>query len=270
MSSRSRTRAGSPSRLTPAAQPWHPHTSPTTPVDFRAAFDAQTWSPDARRRCPFRTNPDRHPRMGLCIREGAARRRGSRARTCPGPRANRQVAALDDRLNNVDAELKKIHPVYYRYLRYHPPYGNPFNDGVRVPSSPSPSASRTRVNLFHERVQILATLADIGASAARRHIFPLEGPIVVAKPIAPAVRVDTSSRATVPILVVWAIGLVVLLAGRRFDVPTPTRSVASGLRRSRGRRRRRRRSSASPLCTKMRWRVLSVSPAAIVPPPRKW
>jgi hypothetical protein len=138
----------------------------------------------------------------------------------------RRIKALHSRLRQLDARLKQIHPGYYRYLRYNPPLGHPFGDGEQGPSSPPASASARELKLYNERVQILAVLADLGAEYARTRISVVE-PSMLAKLVTqtPAVRADTSSPATVPILVAWAIGLVILLAGAGLVYRRRTRSM---------------------------------------------
>jgi hypothetical protein len=136
------------------------------------------------------------------------------------------VAALHDRLREIDAELKKIDPVYYdnsRYFRYNAPNGFP-------PAAPDPGRTKIRpgatvreLNLLNERVQIVAQLADLGAATSGPHV--LAGPIIVAKPIAPAVRVDASDPSTVPILVGLVIGLLVVFAGAIFVYRRRTRAT---------------------------------------------
>jgi hypothetical protein len=219
-----------PRRLALAADTRHAtlasaHLSDDAPVDFRATFDSKRDLLTLAAVAPSALESRTVTREWVSAFAIARRADAIRVRRALDLALNRQVAALHDRLNKVDAELKKIHPGYYRYLRYHPPYGSPFDDGERAPSSPAPSASVRESNLFNERVQLLTALARIGAEAARRRMVPLEVPIV-AKPIAPAVRVDTSSPATVPILVGWAIGLLVVLAATILVYRRRVRSVA--------------------------------------------
>jgi hypothetical protein len=124
----------------------------------------------------------------------------------------RRVTALHQRLREIDAELVRIDPKYKGVVRYNPTHH--FPSGVEtVPSVPEPGSIR-ELNLANQRVQILALLADLGADSARNRII-LESVRSLPKPVAqaPAVRVDASAPATVPILVGWAIGLVVVLAG---------------------------------------------------------
>ena len=140
---------------------------------------------------------------------------------------SRRIGALHQRLRKVDAELVRIDPQYKGVLRY-PRWGH-FPSGEAPTTVPVPvpeQGSVHELNLANERVQILAQMAQAGADSARNRII-LESARKLPKPEsqAPAVRVDTSSPATLPILVGWAIGLVVVLAGALLAYRRRTRSA---------------------------------------------
>jgi hypothetical protein len=137
---------------------------------------------------------------------------------------NRRVRYLHQRLGQIDAELVRIDPNIFkgRPLGYGMPH--PFTDNEPPPSVP-PSASTHEFNLVNERVQLLSSLADLGARAARNGPPARLTPDVLV-PQTAAVRVHTSSPSkTTPVLVSWAIGLVVVLGGALFVFRRRTRST---------------------------------------------
>lgn len=142
---------------------------------------------------------------------------------------NRKVSMLLDQLRNVNAELVRIDPATYKGydLSFHIPSSRPFTE-KQPPLPPVPEAGSVHeLNLANERVQILSQLAHLGAQAASSRIFIL-GPYVSATVISqtPAVRVHTSSPSrTAPVLISWAVGLLVALAGAVFVYRRRTRAT---------------------------------------------
>jgi hypothetical protein len=192
------------------------HLSDDTPVDFQATLNSErdllTLSAVA---------PSAHESRDVTHEWVSAFTKARRAEAVRALRAAdlalmRRVKALHNRLNAINAELVRIDPVTYKGhdLGFHPPNGHPYTERpIPVPEQ----GSTHELNLANERVQILAMLADFGAESARSKIANLS-PNVDATPVAQtqAVRVDASSPATVPILVGWAISLLVVFAGAFF------------------------------------------------------
>ena len=115
---------------------------------------------------------------------------------------NRRVSVLHEELRRVDAQLVKLMPIVYGgILRYNKPNGNQFTDGITGPPPVPEQGSTHALNLANERVQLLDTLAEKGAEAARRRITSVQ-PEVFATVIAqtPALRITTSRATTLPAL----------------------------------------------------------------------
>ena len=205
------------------------HRSPyDTSIDFRAHYNSGRDLLSLVATAPSANESTAVTQKWMSVFVKVRRADAFRARRALNQALNRRLAALHDRLREVESKLKKIDPVYYAGLGRIPqilPNGSSartFDPTLHIREN----ATLHELNLVNERVQILALLADLGAEAAKSGPQSLVGPIVVAKPIAPAVRVDASSPATVPILVGWAIGLVVVLAGAVFVYRRRTRPTA--------------------------------------------
>ena len=114
----------------------------------------------------------------------------------------RRVNTLHTELQSVDAQLVKLMPIVYGgILRYNAPNGNKFTDGVSGPPPVPEQGSTHALNLANERVQLLGTLADLGAKSALNHITTLT-PKVFATVTSqtPAIRVSQTRATTLPAL----------------------------------------------------------------------
>jgi hypothetical protein len=205
------------------------HRSPyDTSIEFRANYNSGRDLLSLVATAPSANESTAVTRKWVSVFAKVQRADAVRARRTLNRALNRRVAALHDRLREIDAELKKIDPVYYdnsRYFRYNAPNGFPPAAPDPGPTKIRPGATVRELNLLNERVQLLALLADLGAASSGNRVAPLGAPNLVAKPIAPAVRVDAPRPATVPILVGWAIGLLILLAGAVFVYRRRTRAT---------------------------------------------
>jgi hypothetical protein len=142
---------------------------------------------------------------------------------------NRRFNALLNELRRVNAELVRIDPATFkgRDLGFHGPNSRAFPDQQPPPLQTPEQQSVRELNLVNERIQLLGLLADVGAEAAHGRIAIL-GPNVLATVVAqtPAVRVKTSSPSrTAPVLIGWAIGLVVVIGGALFVYRRRSRST---------------------------------------------
>jgi hypothetical protein len=124
------------------------------------------------------------------------------------------VRAMHKRIRAVETQLKKIDPIAYAALGF-VPHG--FPGGFSEPPPPVPHlrehAGAHERDLWNERIRTLQRVAKLGADAAGDRLL-LVGPAKFASLVAqtPAARVDSSRSSTVPVLVGWAIGLLVVLA----------------------------------------------------------
>jgi hypothetical protein len=136
------------------------------------------------------------------------------------------VRAMHKRIRAVETQLKKIDPIAYAALGFIPhgfPGGLP--EPPPVPHLREHAGTHER-DLWNERIRTLQQVAKLGADAARDRLL-LVGPAKFANLIAqtPAVRIDTSRSSTVPVLVGWAISLLVVFAGAFFIYRRRTRST---------------------------------------------
>ena len=116
-------------------------------------------------------------------------------------RLNTHVGQLHDELRRVDAQLVKLMPIVYSgILRYNAPTGNKLTNGAGPPPVPEQGSTHA-LNLANERVQLLASLAESGATAAQHRITKLT-PNVFATVISqtPAIRVSQTRATTLPAL----------------------------------------------------------------------
>jgi Mrp family chromosome partitioning ATPase len=115
---------------------------------------------------------------------------------------NRRVNTLHNELRAVDARLIKIMPIVYSgILRYNAPNGNKYTDGVTGPPPVPEQGSTHAYNLANERVQLLSSLAELGATAAEHRITGIQ-PNVFATLTSqtPAVRLSPTRATTLPAL----------------------------------------------------------------------
>jgi hypothetical protein len=205
------------------------HRSPyDTSIEFRANYNSGRDLLSLVATAPSANESTAVTRKWVSVFDKVRRADAIRAERALNRAFNRRVKALHRRLVVIDANLKTIDPAYYdnsRYFRYNAPNGFPPAAPEPGPTKIRPGATVRELNLLNERALIVAQLADLGAEAASSGPQPLATPSVVAKPIAPAVRVDTSSPATVPVLITWVIGLLAVLAGAVFVYRRRTRAM---------------------------------------------
>jgi hypothetical protein len=117
-------------------------------------------------------------------------------------RLQRRVGQLHDELRVVDAQLVKLMPIVYGgILRYNAPNGNKFTDGVSGPPPVPEQGSTHALNLANERVQLLSTLAKLGAEAAQNRISNITvGSVATVISQTPAFRVSHTRATTLPAL----------------------------------------------------------------------
>ncbi len=137
---------------------------------------------------------------------------------------DRRITVLHQHLETIDAELIRIDPATFKGRLGFPGHHH-MTDPATPPLHVPEAGSVHELNLANERIQILSQLADAGADAARNQISLGGPPISQNLAQTRAVRVETSSPPTVPLLVSWAIGLVVVLAGAFFLYRRRTRAT---------------------------------------------